>query len=333
MPKPTFVLLAGIVGAFSVLPTVAQEVFGIEVSVRTRSIGEGRALATQAAGEEAARRLGIDPTSTVVKSRAIRNERYEDGRLTAVLDVSVEGTRPTSAGRGGGEGAAISGKGWILVVHAVRGGDGRLVPWARSDPWSMVWRVPTDLKGYRTVPVTGDAEDASVVTGQALDAFEGRAFRHLAAKYRASAVAVVVREGSEAAIAIWRGGHVTDWARVPLGDLSDAGAVRLAVSRAIAESARSAAPLPSAAETSVSPQHGSGSVRISSWRNGADGEEQYRAVLSVDDREDAVARLAAEGIEVLSLQDGPAGAEVVLSAPSGGGIEAGLRRAGLRVNR
>lgn len=312
-------------------PAAALEVSGIEVSVRTRSAGEGRALAVRAAGEEAARRLGIDPAAAVVTRHAVRDERYEEGHLTAVLDVTVEGGRgAASVARPTGERAAPYGTGWVLVVHAVRGPGGRLVPWDRTDPWGMVWRVPTDLKGFRTVPVAGDAEDATVVTGQALDAFDGRAFRHLAAKYRAPAVAVAVREGGEAAVAVWRNGLATEWMRVPLGDLSDAAAVRLAVSRAIAENAR--IPAPAVADDGEPRGRGADSIRISGWRNRAGGEE-YKAVLSVDDRDDAVARLAAEGIEVLSLHEGPAGAEVVLAAPDGGGIEAGLRRAGLRVSR
>lgn len=313
-------------------PAAAQAVSGIEVSVRTRSAGEGRALAVRAAGEEAARRLGIDPAAAVVTGHAVRDERYEEGRLTAVLDVTVDGGRGAApAARPAGERAAPPGTGWILVVHAVRGPGGRLAPWDRTDPWGMVWRVPTDLEGFRTVPVAGDAEDATVVTGQALDAFDGRAFRHLAAKYRAPAVAVAVREGGEAAVAVWRNGYATEWMRVPLGDLSDAGAVRLAVSRAIAENAR--IPAPAVADAGEPRGRGADSIRISGWRNGAGGGEEYKAVLSVEDRDDAVARLAAEGIEVLSLHEGPAGAEVVLAAPDGGGIEAGLRRAGLRVSR
>lgn len=313
-------------------PAAAQEVSGIEVSVRTRSAGEGRALAVRAAGEEAARRLGLDPAAAVVTGHAVRDERYEEGRLTAILDVTVEGGRGAAPGaRSAGERAAPYGTGWILVVHAVRAPGGRLVPWDRTDPWGMVWRVPTDLKGFRTVPVAGDAEDVAVVAGQALDAFDGRAFRHLAAKYRAPAVAVAVREGGEAAVSVWRNGFATEWTRVPLGDLSDAAAVRLAVSRVIAENAR--IPAQAVADAGEPRGRGADSVRISGWRNGAGGGEEYKAVLSVDDRDDAVARLAAEGIEVLSLQEGPAGAEVVLAAPDGGGIEAGLRRAGLRVSR
>ena len=77
---------------------MAQEVSGIEVSVRTRSIGEGRALATQAAGEEAARRLGIDPASTVVYSADSRNVAltmvngrilYENGGLTTLDEEAL----------------------------------------------------------------------------------------------------------------------------------------------------------------------------------------------------------------------------------------------------
>ncbi|WP_238229686.1 hypothetical protein [Methylobacterium hispanicum] len=253
--------------------------------------------------------------------------------MTALVDVTVEGVGVRAAADRPPSGRAVpDGAGWVLVVHAVRAASGRLVPWDRRDPWGMIWRVPTDLGRFRAVPVTGDAEDASIATAQALESFDGRAFRHLAAKYRAPAVALAVREGNEAAVAIWRNGRTTEWTRVPLGDLTDARAVRLAVTRSIAEDAVGLRPSAAGTGQGEPSGRGSESVRISGWRHRADGGEEYRAVLSVEDRDDAVARLAAEGIEVLSLRDGAGGTEVVLLAPDGGGIEAGLRRAGLRIS-
>lgn len=333
MPKSTIVLLAGLVAASIALGAAAQEVSGIEISVRTRSAEEGRALAVRAAGDEAARRLGLDPASTVVTNSVVRNVRFADERLTALLDVTVEGGggRRAAAGRSSAGRPVPDGGGWVLVVHAVRAPSGRLVPWDRSDPWGMIWRVPADLGRFRAVPVTGDAEDVSIATAQALESFDGRAFGHLADKYRAPAVALAVREGGEAAVAIWRNGRTTEWTRVPLGDLTDARAVRLAVTRSIAEEAGGWRPSTAEAASGEPGGLGSESVRISGWRTRADGGEEYKAVLSVDDRDDAVARLAAEGIEVLSLRDGAAGTEVVLRVLEGG-IEAGLRRAGLRIS-
>ena len=340
MPKPSAVLLAGLVmaTALPVVPAVcAEDVSGIDVSVRARSQEEGRALAVRAAGDEAARRLGLDRSSTVVSRSTFHDERFEDGRLEAVLDVAVDGRRAAAVETRGGSDrqAGPSGSSWILVVHAVRNSDGRLVPWDRSDPWGAVWRVPTMLKGFRAVPVTGDAEDVAQVTGQALEAFDGRAFRHLAAKYRAPAVALVVREGGEAAIVAWRNGFTTEWSRLPIGDLSDATGTRVAVSKALSALVRSgageAAPVADADEGRLS--RGPGTIRISDWRVGASGGQEYRAVRSAGDADDAIGRLSAEGIEVLSMREGPSGAEVVLSSPDGVPIEAGLRRAGLRVAR
>jgi hypothetical protein len=322
---------------FLTLPAAsAEDVAGIEVSVRARSLEEGRALAVRAAADEAARRLGLDPSTTVVDSSTFRDERFEDGRLDATLDLSVEGRRPgTREGRPASDRrSGPPGIPWILVVHAVRDPTGRLLPWDRSDPWGSIWRVPTVLDGFRVVPVTGDAEDATLATGQAIDAFEGRAFRHLAAKYRAPAVAVVVREGGEAALAVWRNGAATEWSRVALGTLADPAATRIAVSKALAGLVRSAPASPATADGETGrPERSGDSIRISAWRSGAAGGEEYRAVLAADDRDDVVARLSSEGIEVLSMRDGPNGTEVVLSSPDGISIEAGLRRAGLRISR
>lgn len=338
MLKPSAVLLAGL--ALMVLAdgsAAAQEVVGIDVSVRARSQEEGRALAVRAAGDEAARRLGLDRSTTVVSRSSFRDERFDDGRLEAVLDVAVDGRRPAASESRSGSDRPVqySGSSWILVVHAVRTPAGRLVPWVRNDPWGAVWRVPTALKGFRVVPVTGDAEDVAQVTGQALDAFDGRAFRHLASKYRAPAVALVVREGGEAAIVSWRNGFTTEWSRMPIADLSDAAGTRAAVSRALAALVGSGPG--EGAQASVDDDarrsRGADTIRISDWRVGAGGSQEYRAVLSAADADDAVGRLAAEGIEVLSMRDGPSGAEVVLSSPDGGPIESGLRRAGMRVSR
>ncbi|MFC6048738.1 hypothetical protein ACFPYM_12955, partial [Methylobacterium hispanicum] len=91
MTKPTIVLLAGLVAASIAFSVSAQEVSGIEISVGTRSAAEGRALAVRAAGEEAARRLGLDPASAVVTNGVVRDVRFADGLLTALVDVTVEG--------------------------------------------------------------------------------------------------------------------------------------------------------------------------------------------------------------------------------------------------
>lgn len=339
MPKPSAVLLASLaVTALLAVPAdAAENVSGIEVSVRARSQEEGRALAVRAAGDEAARRLGLDRSTTVVSGSTFRDERFDDGRLEAVLDVAVEGRRSAASEprAGSDRPSQYSGSSWILVVHAVRTPAGRLVPWDRSDPWGAVWRVPTALKGLRVVPVAGDAEDAAQVTGQALDAFDGRAFRHLAAKYRAPAVALVVREGGEAAIVSWRNGFTTEWSRVPIADLSDAAGTRVAVSKALAALVGSGPG--EGAQASVfddsRPSRGPDTIRISAWRMGAGGGQEYRAVLSAADADDAIGRLSAEGIEVLSMREGPGGAEVVLSSPDGAPIETVLRRAGVRVSR
>lgn len=338
MFRPFTVALAVLALALPLLPLSAastEDVPGIEVSVRARSVEEGRALAVRAAADEAARRLGLDPTTTVVDSSSFRDERFEDGRLDAVVDLAVEGRRSgTREGRPAADRRIGSpGIPWILVVHAVRDRTGRLVPWDRSDPWGAIWRVPTVLDRFKVVPVTGDAEDADMVTGQALDAFEGRAFRHLVAKYRAPAVAVVVRDGGEAALAVWRNGFATEWSRMPIAAGGDPAATRIAVSKALADLVRSA-PSPSYADRDLGPSDRSGdSIRISDWRMGPAGGAEYRAVLAADDRDDVVGRLSAEGIEVLSMRDGPSGTEVVLSSPEGVSIEAGLRRAGVRMSR
>ncbi|MDE4914944.1 hypothetical protein [Methylobacterium sp. 092160098-2] len=336
-PSAVAKLLLALAPTLLSLPAAsAEDVSGIEVSVRARSLEEGRALAVRAAADEAARRLGLDPATTVVDGSTFRDERFQDGRLDAVVDLAVEG-RPsgTREGRQAADRRIGSpGIPWILVVHAVRDRTGRLVPWDRSDPWGAIWRVPTVLDRFKLVPVTGDAEDAGMVTGPALDAFEGKAFRHLVAKYRAPAVAVVVREGGEAALAVWRNGSATEWSRLPIADLGDPAATRIAMSKALADLVRSAPSSPSYADRDAGPPDRSGdSIRISDWRMGPAGGAEYRALLAADDRDDVVGRLSAEGIEVLSMRDGPSGTEVVLSSPEGMSIEAGLRRAGVRMSR
>ncbi len=182
------------------------------------------------------------------------------------------------------------------MVHAVRGpgrgisslGTGR-ISGARSGGCPPCW---TASRSYRS---RATRRTPATVTGQALDAFEGRAFRNLVAKYRAPAVAVVVRDGGEAALAVWRNGFATEWSRMPIAAGGDPAATRIAVSKALADLVRSA-PLPSYADRDLGPSDRSGdSIRISDWRMGPAGGAEYRAVLAADDRDDVVGRLSAEG--------------------------------------
>jgi hypothetical protein len=105
---------------------------------------------------------------------------------------------------------------WVLVVEAVRTAKGDLVPWEGDSDWSRLWRVPGQVGGTRYVPVDGDAEDRLHVrsTEKIKDALPG-GLSFLSGKYRAPAIALVVREVSGVAVIPWRGGYGT-WSRTTL---------------------------------------------------------------------------------------------------------------------
>jgi hypothetical protein len=110
---------------------------------------------------------------------------------------------------------------WVLVVPAVRGGDGRIQLWDRFSPWSREWVVPRPTpSGVRTVSISGDAEDQKLIRSEQLDNMSSETLRLLAGKYGAEAVAVVVEDaGSAVAVAVWkRGGHATWEAADMAGD-------------------------------------------------------------------------------------------------------------------
>jgi hypothetical protein len=110
---------------------------------------------------------------------------------------------------------------WVLVVPAVRGGDGRIQLWDRFSPWSREWVVPRPTpSGVRTVSISGDAEDQKLIRSDQLDNMSSETLRLLAGKYGAEAVAVVVEDADSAvAVAVWkRGGHATWEAADMAGD-------------------------------------------------------------------------------------------------------------------
>lgn len=106
----------------------------------------------------------------------------------------------------------MSRPGWVLVVPAVRGGDGCIQLWDRFSPWSREWVVPRATPaGVRTVSISGDAEDQKLIRPEQLDNMSSETLRLLAGKYGAEAVAVAVEDGEgQVAVAVWkRGGHAT----------------------------------------------------------------------------------------------------------------------------
>lgn len=103
--------------------------------------------------------------------------------------------------------------GWILVVPATRASDGSIRLWDRQDDWLRSWIVPRPTpSGIRTVAISGDTEDQKLIHGSQLDNMRVDSLRLLARKYGADAVAVAVRDTSEAvAVAAWRSGRHATW--------------------------------------------------------------------------------------------------------------------------
>lgn len=108
---------------------------------------------------------------------------------------------------------SLSKKDWILVIPARRSQDGEIILWDKDDPWLKQWIVPRQTpSGIKTVAITGDAEDKSLIHGWHVENMEVDALRGLSQKYKAPAIAVAVMdEDEQVAVAGWVSGEGAAW--------------------------------------------------------------------------------------------------------------------------
>jgi hypothetical protein len=122
--------------------------------------------------------------------------------------ASPQGTWPDDM-----RGYSLPKQDWIMIIPATRLPDGTVSVWNRGDDWNRQWIVPKATpEGTRTVAVNGDSEDVRIVSPDQIDNMSVSALSKLAGKYGASAIAVVVAEGTgEVAVAAWAKGNYATW--------------------------------------------------------------------------------------------------------------------------
>ncbi|MGY3581850.1 hypothetical protein ACVIGB_000079 [Bradyrhizobium sp. USDA 4341] len=215
---------------------------------------------------------------------------------------------------------------WVLVIEAVRTAKGDLVPWDGDGDWARLWRVPGETAGTRYVPVDGDAEDRLHVRSpeKAKDSLPG-GLGFLAGKYRAPAIALVVREPSAVAVIPWRGSFGV-WSRTELpsnapADDAKTEALKL-ISRAFPAGERKD-------ELVAAPKL---QAKVLAFRQ-TGGEMQYQVVIRGRIAQQQLLRLIekAGGLSAVEIVTTADGYDLVLNDPSGSQepVERRLTRAGL----
>lgn len=96
---------------------------------------------------------------------------------------------------------------WVMAIPARRTTDGNLVIWDRRDEWSRAWRVPRIIDGMRIVTLMGDTQDSRSITPAAIDGMLVDEMQVVLEKYGAPALALIVNDGQNIAIA----GYVKGW--------------------------------------------------------------------------------------------------------------------------
>lgn len=144
--------------------------------------------------------------------------------LCTPIHAEAEGSWPPEA-----RGEVLPKPSWVLVIPVVRSADGSIEAWNRKSTWTRRWVVPkTTGEGLRTVAITGDSEDARMVTGEAIDNMDTASLGRISAKYGAPAIAVVVQSAlGDTAVAAWSPGMSAVWDMTEPGEDSHAGALRI----------------------------------------------------------------------------------------------------------
>lgn len=231
-------------------------------------------------------------------------------------DSGVEPPRGSSLGR----------VPWTLVVEAVRTAKGELIPWHGEGDWARMWRVPGEAGGTRYIPVEGDAEDREQVKSS--EPYSRDSLSHglsfLASKYRAPAIAVVVREPSSVAVVGWRNGNFSAWARSALAAGTTAEDARLEALKLIART------FPAGEKKEVNAARAL--AKVLAFRE-VSGGLQYQVVVRgrIDERK--LVRLVerAGGLSVAEIVTTSEGFELIVNASPGMSepVERRLSRAGL----
>jgi hypothetical protein len=128
--------------------------------------------------------------------------------FTTMACASPEGSWPEEASY-----ISLSKKNWVLVIPARRSENGEIVLWNKEDEWLQQWIVPRQTNsGMKTVAITGDADDRRLVQGYHLENMDVNVLNKLAAKYRAAAIAIAIKDKSEQlAVAGWVSGEGAAW--------------------------------------------------------------------------------------------------------------------------
>lgn len=333
-------------------PSVAQDVAwvrGIDVRVKGDGLDDARAKAVREAAHLGAERL--DPSARWgMTDRVLNAERWDGMSYQAMIDVrlsrlpevrlpprrrpEIRRSTPSAPvlknpepGPAADEtGASLSRPAWILLVHAYRTPKGDLVLWDRNSDWAKIWRVPGMIEGIRYVPVSGDAEDRERVKSSG-GHVEGLSF--LVNKYRAPAVALVVRDAGRISVTAWKGAASSGAWKASLPENAEPSAAKAAGISLLSGifQGKSDAQADRGAEGSV--------ARVVAWRDAEGGTKQYQVTVRGPASAEAITKLltSIEGLSLSDLVRTPEGLDLVIDDASGSSepIERRLSKAGLET--
>lgn len=225
------------------------------------------------------------------------------------------------------EAATLGQVAWVLVIQAGRGPKGELVPWEKEGAWAKAWRVPGDAGGTRFVPVFGDAEDRERVRPADARHLAGLSF--LAAKYKAPAIAVVVREADAVGVTGWRSGATSGWSSVAMPAAASADDAKAAAVRLIA----GVFPAHRGREPDVAAANARMKARVLAFRDVGETTRQYQVVVEGKGAAQVLQRKieSVQGLSISEIMTTPEGYDVVLDDRSGSTepVEKRLSEAGL----
>lgn len=262
---------------------------------------------------------------------------WSDGRYQAVMNVvfaPVAGAPDPAAEEGEdvveGESVRTSVSAWkryVLVLAFEKGADGKLVEAAPDSAWKRQWSIPTVAGSSLFVSTYGDHTDSQASPVKSLREGVPSAFRAMAGRYGANAVALVDRDAGGATVTMWRSG-IDPLARRIVDDTSDEAAMVLAMREEIDQTLGMVE-----AEVGIgTPERNTvEGVTIDAMRTLQDGRVQYRLTVSTRDYDSI---LGAAGLLVESVDDTGRGYAVIVTdtlANSGIAIDTRLRSAGAQV--
>lgn len=323
-------------------PAFAQEGSGAPASAEISETVEvviyasDRNVARLAAEEDAIRlaRQRVAAELEVVRVEEV-SAFWSDGRYQAVMSVifaDASAVAPPEPVEDVVEGQSVrtnvsAWKRYVLVMAFAKDADGKPVEAAPDSTWKRQWSIPTVTGSSLFVSTYGDHTDSQASPVPAMREGTPSAFRAMAGRYGANAVALVDRDAGGATVTMWRSG-IDPLSRRIVNDTAD-DAVLVAEMRE--EIDQTLGMVEAEVGIGTPERNVVQGVAIDAMRTLQNGSVQYRLTVPSRDYEQI---LGAAGLLVESLDDTGSGYAVIVTdtlANSGIPIDTRLRSAGAQV--